>query len=177
MARSYTKRDPKEFNLARDIFQGFVARWVYGTYFRLISNFKVIGKENIPKDRFFIVASNHVSAVDPFIIRDALRCPMAYMAKIELFQASKFFARHISNLGAFAVNRAKLDISTVKTIKEIVKANWSLGIFPQGSVRKNKKIDKINKGFTVMAKMMQYDIVPMSITGCETYNWNIFKTI
>ena len=41
--------------------------------------------------------------------------------------------------------------------------------------RKNKKIDKINKGFTVMAKMMQYDIVPMSITGCETYNWNIFK--
>ena len=97
------------------------------------------------------------------------------MAKIELFQNSNYVAKNIARLGGFAVDRAKLDISTIRSVKEVAKANWSLGIFPQGGIRKNKKIEKVNKGFAVMAKMMKYDIVPMAIIGCETYNWNIFK--
>ena len=68
MTRKYTKREPKEFNLFRAVFQRITVRWVYGTYFRLKSNFKILGRENVPKNKFFIVASNHVSAFDPFII-------------------------------------------------------------------------------------------------------------
>ena len=48
-------------------------------------------------------------------------------------------------------------------------------IFPQGGIRKNKKIEAINKGFVVLAKMVKVDILPVAITGVEQYNWNIFK--
>lgn len=47
--------------------------------------------------------------------------------------------------------------------------------FPQGSIRKNKTIETINKGFVVLAKMTKADILPIGISGLEKYNWNIFK--
>ncbi len=55
------------------------------------------------------------------------------------------------------------------------KANFSLCIFPQGGIRKNKKIETINKGFVVLAKMVKVDILPVAITGVEKYNWSLFK--
>ena len=39
----------------------------------------------------------------------------------------------------------------------------------------NKKIEKINKGFAVLAKQMKTDILPIGLTGCEQYNWIPFK--
>ena len=82
----------------------------------------------------------------------------------------------IDGLGAFAVNREKLEVSTIKTTINVFKTNkWKLGIFPQGGIRKNKKIEKINKGVAVIAKQMKTDILPISITGCEKYNWIPFK--
>ena len=79
-------------------------------------------------------------------------------------------------LGAFSVNREKLEASTIKTVKELPKTNWLLGIFPQGGIRKNKTIENINKGFAVIAKAAKWDIVPISIVGCEQYNWIPFKS-
>lgn len=95
--------------------------------------------------------------------------------KKELFDESNYIAKNISRLGAFPVNREKLEVSTIKTVKEVFKAGWNLCIFPQGGIRKNKKIENINKGFVVISKMVNADILPVSITGLEKYNWNIFK--
>ena len=50
-----------------------------------------------------------------------------------------------------------------------------LGIFPQGGIRRNRRIEKINKGFAVIAKQMKTDILPIGITGSEEYNWIPFK--
>ena len=55
------------------------------------------------------------------------------------------------------------------------KANFNLCIFPQGGIRKNKKIEEVNKGFVVIAKMVKADIVPVGLSGLESYSWNIFK--
>ena len=81
MERNNTKRDPKEYNFLRGIFQWLTCRVVYGTYYRIACGMKITGRENVPKDRFFIVASNHVSAIDPFLVIDAIGRHVAYMAK------------------------------------------------------------------------------------------------
>ncbi len=122
-----------------------------------------------------IVAPNHISYFDPFLATLASGLGIAYMAKKELFEESNYVAKNISRLGAFAVNREKLEVSTIKSAKEVFKAKFSLCIFPQGGIRKNKKIEAINKGFVVLAKMVKVDILPVAITGVEQYNWNIFK--
>ena len=81
----------------------------------------------------------------------------------------------LDGLGAFSVNREKLEVSTIKTARDVLKTKrWTLGIFPQGGIRKNKKIENVNKGFAALAKMVGVDILPIGITGCESYNWDFW---
>ena len=100
---------------------------------------------------------------------------MAYMDKKELFEESNYIATNISRLGDFAVNREKLEVSTLKTANELFKAGCILFIFPQVGIRKNKTIETVNKGFVVLAKITKAYILPIGISGMEKYNWNIFK--
>lgn len=175
MSRQYSKRSAHEFNAFRRFFQYL---WIYligVPLFYIFYRIEVQGRENIPRGERFIVAANHISYLDPFIVSYAVKKPVAYMAKKELFEESLLQTLCMDWLGAFAVNREKLEVSTIKTVKEVYKSSWMLGIFPEGGIRKNKTIEKINKGFAVISKAAKWDILPVSITGCEKYNWIPFK--
>lgn len=172
MERNYARRYANEFNLFRLIYQTLWCIFIAIPIFWLFYRFEIKGRENIPKGKKFICAANHVSHLDPFLVSVAVKKPIAYMAKKELFEDNGFFfTLNMDWLGAFAVNRQKLEVSTIKTVKELYKTNWLLGIFPQGGIRRNHTIEKINKGFAVIAKAAKWDILPISITGCEKYNW------
>ena len=128
----------------------------------------------MPKKGFFIVASNHVSAIDPFLIIHATQRHIAYMAKVELFKnkIARFF---LNVLGAFAVDRAKLSVSTIKTVLSLKQTNWVLGIFPQGTRDKEGSLENINKGFASFAKTLKCDILPVAITGIAKENRKAFR--
>ena len=175
MSRNYARRYANEYNIFRMIYQVLWCIFIAIPVFWFFYKFEIRGRENIPKGKKFICAANHVSHLDPFLVSIAVRKPIAYMAKKELFENFGFFTLNIDWLGAFAVNRQKLEVSTIKTVKELYKTNWLLGIFPQGGIRRNHTIEKINKGFAVRAKAAKWDILPISITGCEKYNWIPFK--
>ena len=173
--KNYTKREVSDFTENKYRFQLF-GRWlVPNTLMPIFYKMEYIGRENIPKDRNFIVAPNHISYFDPFIAGEAVRQPIAFMGKKELFE-NPILAFLLDGLACFAVNREKLEVSTIKTALNIFKTErWRLGIFPQGGIRRTKRIENINKGFAVIAKQMKTDILPIGITGCEEYNWIPFK--
>ena len=173
--KKYARRCADDFNFLTRLYQLYALRVVFIPFASLFYKFKISGNRFALKNTPCIVASNHISYFDPFIVRWASRRNLAYMAKKELFDASNYIAKNISRLGAFPVNREKLEVSTIKTVKEVFKAKWNLCIFSQGGIRKNKKIENINKGFVVIAKMVNADILPVAISGLEKYNWNIFK--
>ena len=173
--KNYTKKLAKDFNILTRLYQLYALHVLFLPVVHTFYKFKVEGQENFDNKKPYIFSGNHISYFDPFLVAIGAKQKIGFMAKIELFQNSNYVAKNIFRLGAFAVNREKPDISTLKTVKEVAKAKWGLCVFPQGGIRKNKKLERINKGFVVMAKMMKYDIVPMGITGCEQYNWNIFK--
>ena len=164
MARNYAQRKPSEYNLFRRIFIWLTCNCVYGFYYRIVSHLRVEGRENVPKKGFYIVASNHISAVDPFLIVHAVGRPIAYMAKKELFdkKISSFF---LDFLGAFAVNREKLEVSTFKTAVAIKNTDWLLGLFPQGTRERDGNMDNVSRGFAALAKATKSDIIPVAISG------------
>ena len=171
MKRNYARRYVEEYNWLRFLYQGLWCVFVAIPMFWFFYKFEIRGRENIPKSGKFICAANHISYFDPFLVSVALMKPIAYMAKKELFENGGFFTFNMDMLGAFAVNREKLEVSTIKTVKDLAKTKWLLGIFPQGGIRKNKTIENINKGFAVIAKAAKWDVLPISIIGCEKYNW------
>lgn len=173
--KNYTKRDVSDFTENKYKFQLFARFVVLKLVLPIFYKIEYIGRENIPTDRNFIVAGNHISYFDPVLAGEVVNQPLAYMGKIELFE-KPIMAAICDGLGCFAVNREKLEVSTIKTALNIFKTDrWRLGIFPQGGIRRNGKIEKINKGFAAIAKQMKTDILPLGIVGCEEYNWNPFK--
>lgn len=177
---NYASKKAKDFNIFTRLYQYYALYFLFLPIFGfLFYDFKVKRNEKFDLKKRYIIAPNHISYIDVFALNYAVGQPLAYMAKQELFKYKTPLERYVTNriwkLGAFAVNREKPALSTIKTVKEVFKANYSLCIFPQGGIRKNKIIENINGGFIYFAKVNKIDIVPVGIVGLETYNWKPFK--
>ncbi len=176
---NFAQKKAKDFNILTRLYQYYALYIlfmpIFGTFFY---NFKVTKNKNLEK-KPYIIAANHISYMDVFIVNHAVGRPLAYMAKQELFKTDSYFkrwvTRNVLRLGGFAVNREKVGLSTIKSVKEVFKANYNLCIFPQGGIRKNKVIENINEGFIYFAKTNKIDILPVALDGLETYNWKPFK--
>ena len=149
---TFSKRDAKIYNKFRTPFQWAACHIFFGTFIKLMYDYNVEGKENIPDEDKFIVAANHISGRDPFLLPFALDLPIAFMAKEELFE--KFFSRTLMDF-------------TIKTALNIKNTKWMLGLFPQGTRDSGDRIEKITKGFASFAKATKTAILPVAIIGAN----------
>ncbi len=176
---NFAQKKAKDFNILTRLYQYYALYILFLPIFGfLFYDFKLKRNKNL-ENKPYIFAANHISYIDVFIVNYVANRPLAYMAKQELFKvdtwAQRWVTRNILRLGGFAVNREKVGLSTIKSVKEVFKANYNLCIFPQGGIRKNKTIENINGGFIYFAKTNKIDIVPVAIEGLETYNWKPFR--
>ncbi len=123
---------------------------------------KSFGEENIPKDGAFILAANHISALDPVVIIS--RCPrtLHFMAKDELFK-NRIFASFLKNMNVFPVKRQTSDKKSLDFAKKIISFGWVLGIFPEGSRSKDAIPKRAKNGVSYLAAKTKADILPVSI--------------
>ena len=178
--RNFNRRYAKEYHWFRTLFyMSFLYFIVYPIY-NIYYDYKVLGRDNLPpkmaKRGKYIYAANHVSQLDPPMVVMGAHCPVAFMAKKELFEPDCKIKWLVKRLGAFAVDRTKPEIATFKTVRDILTTSWSLGIFPQGTVRPYGKLEGIKKGFAEIAKVAKADIVPVAIAEWTGYLkvWPIF---
>lgn len=162
MACKFAKVEVANYTSKRAFIQYCVIYLILYPYFKLFFRAEIRGRENIPKDKSMIVAANHTSAFDPVLISLGMNKPVAHMAKQELFYVP-VLSQLIQILGAFSVNREKLELSTIKSAKNVLKTSWFLGIFPEGTRVKSGKIGDVKKGFGYLAKSTNSDILPMGI--------------
>lgn len=174
--KNYARRYANEYHLLRLLFQVVIVYGLSYPFLKLVYNVKRKNVHNIPKKGKYIYAGNHVSMFDPLLVFMAVAKPIVYMAKKELFDPNCNLSWMIKRLGAFSVDREKPEIATFKTVREVFKTkDWSLGIFPQGGIKDNKKIENIQKGFAVIAKNAKADIIPVAIKGFEGYTKKPFS--
>ena len=171
----YKGKKAKDFNILTYLYQLYATHIVFYLFTVPFYKIKYSNNKGIDRKKQYIYAPNHISYLDVFMMGRVFDLPVAFMAKKELFENSAYVAKNISRLGAFPVNREKLEKSTIKTASEVLKTKFNLCIFPQGGIRKNKQIENVNPGFIFFAKLGKRDILPIGITGAETYNWDIFK--
>src|SRR3954449_366910 len=86
----------------------WIVRALFQPFFHLYFRMSRIGREHIPADGPVIIAANHRSFMDPFVIGMMLRRPTYFVAKAELFR-NRFVSWLLSSLGAFPVERGHGD--------------------------------------------------------------------
>ena len=125
-------------------------------------NLKIEGRENIPKGRAFVYASNHRSYADPVLVTLCGRGRFSFMAKSELFE-KPLFAWLIRSLGAFPVERGKGDTAAIDKAIDNVQHGTNLLIFPEGTRSKDGRVGRGKTGVALIASRAWADVVPVGI--------------
>lgn len=126
-----------------------------------------IGIENIPAEGGFIIASNHVKALDPvFIALGVENRQIHFMGKKELFE-KPIVSSLLKKANGFPIVRGGADKEALDYAERVVKEGHILGIFPEGTRSKDYKPARAKSGIGLIAKEAKADILPVSIYNCD----------
>jgi len=126
---------------------------------------EIEGTENLPKKGPFIVASNHVSHVDPVVVGVACNTSqLAFMAKRELFDMP-IVGPWVKAVGCIPVERESGGPASLKKAVKKLKNGDAIGIFPEGRRSVDGSLKKPEPGIGLLAAKSGAPIVPMYVSG------------
>jgi len=130
-------------------------------YFRV----RRLGREHIPEGSL-ILAANHRSFLDPFVIGCCLPRPIYFVAKRELFR-NPLIGWFLNCLGAFPVRRGESDEESVETALALLDRGQAIVIFPEGTRIRAGSLAKPKRGVGRLALESGAPVVPIAVTGSE----------
>ena len=157
--------NPLFYLLIRALFVPF-----FLVYFRL----QRIGREHLPRSGPLLLASNHRSFLDPFVIGTLARRPVYYMAKRELFE-KRWQAVLLNALGAFPVDRGAGDSDAMDTARAILARGDCVVVFPEGTRMRPGPLGQPRRGVGRLALETGAPVVPVAVIGSDAVRrgWRI----
>lgn len=138
-------------------------KYILYLFFKVFFRLEVIGKENIPLQGALVIASNHLSLLDPPLVGVAATRKVHFMAKQELFVPIMGSIYRL--LGAFPVRRGMADRNAIKHAIDLLKKEEVLAIFPEGTRSKTGELGKAEPGALMIAGKAMATIVPTAVFG------------
>jgi glycerol-3-phosphate dehydrogenase (NAD(P)+) len=139
-------------------------------YFRM----QRIGREHLPRSGPLLLASNHRSFLDPFVIGMVVRRPVYYFAKRELFE-KRWQAWVLNGLGAFPVDRGAGDRDALDTARAILARGDCVVVFPEGTRVRSGPLGQPRRGIGRLALESGAPVAPVAVIGTENVRrgWRI----
>ena len=133
---------------------------------KLLFRLQAKGVENIPRRGGFILASNHVSYLDPVVV--GVSCPrkLNYMARHDLFTIP-IFGAFLRQLRSFPVKRGTSDIASIKQGLKYLKQAGGLLVFPEGGRSLDSSLMKPEPGISLIAAKSNVPVIPVFVKGTE----------
>lgn len=133
-------------------------------YFRLSRQ----GRKNSRIKGATIVAANHRSFLDPFVIGACLPWskPMNYVAKVELFE-KRWQGFFLCRLGAFPIRRGEADDLAIETAEQVLARGGSICIFPEGTRIRKGSLGRPKRGVGRLALRSGAPVIPVAVSGSE----------
>lgn len=128
-----------------------------------IFRIRAVGIENVPLGGPVILAPNHFSFFDHFLLAVYLRRQVRFMAKSELFVWPFDFI--LSHGGSFPVRRGHHDEEAIKTATSILARGQLLGMYAEGMRSRSGKIGEPKRGLGRIALATGAQVVPVALHG------------
>jgi 1-acyl-sn-glycerol-3-phosphate acyltransferase len=145
-----------------------VLRWLLPRLFRI----RVEGRENLPADQPYIIASNHQAWFDPALLLVALPSPlpMVYsMARRDTVFDRGWKRAMVRRLGVFAIapHEGELDLTGLASVYHVLHRGGRVLIFPEGRYSRGRRLGPLKKGVAHFALEAGVPIVPVTIDGAD----------
>lgn len=127
---------------------------------------KRIGREHIPAEGGVILAPNHRSFLDPWVVGVCLRRPAYFVAKRELFER-RWMGWFLNSLGAFPIRRGESDEEAMETARQLVERGEAVLIFPEGTRIRRGSLGDPKRGVGRLALETGAPVVPVAVLGTE----------
>jgi long-chain acyl-CoA synthetase len=153
---------PEEHNLAFG-----AGRLILRLFFSLYNRLQVEGLENLPEPPF-ILAPNHASYLDGFVLASAL--PSRIALKTYFLGAEEYFRNPLTSL--FGRLAHVITVNLDRKLKEsLQKTAWVLRlgrvvvIFPEGARTRDGNLLPFRKGFAILSKELGVPVLPVALIG------------
>lgn len=144
----------------------WVVRSVLQPLFRVWFRLDRLGREHIPSSGPLILASNHRSFLDPWVVGLCLRRPIYFVAKKELFE-KRWQAWLLCSLGAFPIRRGEADEEAMETSRALLERGEALVIFPEGTRIRTGGLGRPKRGMGRLALETGAPVVPVAVSGTD----------
>lgn len=127
---------------------------------------EVYGLENLPYRGPAIVAANHTSLADPWILCAACPVPLRTLAAEDLY-ANKALAWYISHMGAIPIRRNAADPDSLARARGALAQGAMVLIFPEGRISPDGRPLPWLAGTAVLALRSGAPVIPVIIEGAN----------
>jgi 1-acyl-sn-glycerol-3-phosphate acyltransferase len=149
-------------------------RPVIRTIFHILGKVKVLGTENVPLGKPYVIAINHISIFDP---------PLSvsfWTEQPEVIGASDVFAKKGQGLlltmyGVIPVHRGDYDRALLEKIIVILKAGCPLLLAPEGGRSHEKAMRRAMPGVGYIIEHAQVPVLPVGLVGTTDDFWQRAK--
>lgn len=138
-------------------------RFLIRQFCKLFFHLKIENSQILPKKGPFILASNHISNLDPPVV--GATCPplLNFLAKEELFY-NKLGGWYMRRLNTIPLNRKSGDIGALRLALKILKTK-PLAVFPQGT--REESLDDFKSGVGFLYKKTRVPLFVARVFGTE----------
>ena len=116
-----------------------------------------------------IIAANHTSFSDPFLVGVAVWYRRLFFLAAEAVMQGKLRTWLLKGVGAIKIDRHSTDIVAIRKSVDILKEGHLLAVFPQGSIAENEQVKSVKSGAVLIAIQAGVPIVPIHI--CSPKRW------
>lgn len=148
-------------------------KYIIAPLARLIYRPVVDGAARVPRTGPLIIAANHLSAVDTWVIPFVSPRPVAFLGKAEYFKGKglrgRFFAAFLSALGFVPVERgnAQAALASLGAARQVLDAGGAFGIYPEGTRSRDGRLHKGKTGVAQLALSTGAPVVPVALFGTD----------
>lgn len=123
----------------------------------------VTGLAGVPDDRGVVLAANHVSNLDNYLLSSVSPRPVWYLGKRELARGP--FGAFNTAMGMVPVDRGSGDHAAVDRIVGLLRAGEIVALFPEGTRSPTGQLFRFRSGVARIAHLSDSPVVPVGIVG------------
>ncbi|MDO9302746.1 MAG: lysophospholipid acyltransferase family protein [Anaerolineales bacterium] len=142
--------------------------------YRMLGRVKVVGEENVPLGKPYVIAVNHISIFDPPLVVSFWPEQPEVIGAVDVFE-KKGQGIILSMYGVIPVHRGDYDRALLEKILAILKMGRPLVIAPEGGRSHEPAMRRAMPGIGYIIEHAQAPVIPVGLVGTTDDFWQRSK--